>query len=121
MSIVSDIISLLINNYQLFLLLPIVLAFKAEKYYIGRAAILANTVGMFAAVAPKWDATFSWLNIGGFPLFPVYVLVGLMFGFIAFLSYMSGGKMEGDFYVFSFILFNSVVAGIVCFVAAIIL
>jgi hypothetical protein len=121
MSIVTDTIYFLANHYQLFLILPIILALKTEKHYVGRAAILANTVGMFVAVAPKWDVTFAWLNIGGFPFFQVYVLIGLMFGFIAFLSYMSGGKMEGDFYVFSFLLYNSVIAGIVCLVASIIL
>jgi hypothetical protein len=103
------------------LIAPIILAFKAEKHYVARAAILANTVAMFVAVAPKWDVTFSWLNINGFPLFQVYVLIGLVFGFIAFISYLFGESMEGGFYEFSFVLYNSVVAGIVCFIAALIL
>lgn len=62
MSIVSDVISLFVNHYQFLLIAPIILAFKAEEHYVGRAAILANTVGMFVAVAPNWNNTFSWLN-----------------------------------------------------------
>jgi len=120
-NVLFDLISLMVRHYQVFLLLPIILALKAEKHYVGRASILANTVGMFVSVAPYWDVTRSWLNIRGFPLFHAYVLLGLVFGLIAFLSYILEVSQEGDFYFLTFILYNSVIAGIVCFVAAIIL
>jgi hypothetical protein len=120
-NIIFDLISLMVRHYQLFLLLPIILALKAEKRYTARASILANTVGMFVAVAPYWDATRSWVSIQGFPLFHAYVLLGLVFGLIAFLSYILEVSQEEEFYLFTFLLYNSVIAGIVCFVAAIIL
>jgi ABC-type transport system involved in cytochrome c biogenesis permease subunit len=120
-NVIFDLISLLVRHYQLFLILPIILALKAEKHYVGRASILANTVGMFVSVAPYWDATRSWLNIRGFPLFHAYILLGLVFGLIAFLSYIFEVSQEGDFYMFTFVLYNSVIAGIVCFVASVFL
>lgn len=116
-----DIVSLLVDNYQAFLILPIIMAFKAEKHYVGRVSILSNTVGMFVAVAPYWDTTSSWLNIRGFPLFHAYVLIGLVFGLIAFLSYLSGSRQESEFYVTAWLLYNSAIAGIVCLVATVLL
>lgn len=95
------------------------MAFKAEKHYVGRVSILSNTVGMFASVAPYWDITYHWLNINGFPLFHAYVLIGLIFGMISFLSYLFGIKQESDFYVMAWLLYNSVIAGIVCLAATI--
>jgi len=114
-----SIVAFLVNHYQVFLILPIMIALKAEKHYVGRASILANTVGMFAAVAPYWDATRSWLNVGGYSLFHAYVLVGLAFGTISFLSYLFEFSETSEFYFATFLLYNSVIAGIVCFVAAI--
>jgi len=117
--IISDIVSLLVNHYQVFLILPIIIALKAEKHYVGRVSILANTVGMFAAIAPYWDITRSWLNIQGFPLFHAYLLLGLVFGLISFLSYLFDFSENSDFYVTAYLLYNSVIAGIVCLIAAI--
>jgi hypothetical protein len=117
--IISDIVSLLINHYQVLLILPIIMALKAEKHYVARTSILANTVGMFVAVAPYWDVTWSWLNIRGFPLFHAYVLIGLVFGLIAFLSYMLEVRQEAEFYTITWLLYNSAIATFVCLVAAI--
>lgn len=97
------------------------MAFKAEKYYVARTSILANTVGMFVAVAPYWDITRSWINVNGISLFHVYVLVGLVFGIWAFVSYVGGSSQNEEFYEFTWVFYNSVIAGIVCLVAAIIL
>jgi hypothetical protein len=119
MESISSIVSLLVDYYQLLLILPIIVALKAEKHYVGRASILANTVGMFAAVAPHWESTCSWLNINGISLFQSYVVIGLIFGFIAFLSYMLEESMEGGFYNFTWYLYNSAIAGAVCLVAAV--
>ena len=119
--IISDVVSFLVDNYQVFLILPIIMAFKAEKHYIGRVSILSNTVGMFAAVAPYWDTTRSWLNIRGFPLFHAYLLIGLAFGLISFLSYLFGVSQESEFYDAAWYLYNSVIAGIVCLIATIFL
>lgn len=117
----SDIVSFLVDNYQVFLILPILMAFKAEKHYVGRVSILSNTVGMFAAVAPHWDVTWSWLNIRGFPIFHAYLLVGLVFGVISFLSYLFGVKQESEFYEITWCLYNSIVAGVVCLLATVLL
>jgi len=120
-NVIFDLISLLVRHYQLFLLLPIILAFKAEKHYTARASILANTVGMFVAVAPYWDVTRSWINVNGISLFHVYVLVGLIFGMWAFVSYVWGSSQNEEFYDFTWYFYNSVIAGIVCLVAVIVL
>jgi len=117
----SDVVSFLVAHYQAFLILPIIMAFKAEKHYVGRVSILTNTIGMFVAVAPYWDATRSWLNIRGFPMFHAYVLLGLVFALIAFLSYVFQVSQEGEFYVIAWVLYNSVIAGIVCFLASVML
>lgn len=117
--VISDIISFFVNHYQLFLVLPIIMAFKAEKHYVARTSILANTVGMFVAVAPYWDITRSWVNIGGYSLFHAYVLLGLIFGLIAFLSYVLEITQKEEFYWLTWVFYNSVLAGIVCLVAAI--
>jgi len=117
----SDVVSFLVAHYQAFLILPIIMAFKAEKHYVGRVSILTNTIGMFVAVAPYWDATRSWLNIRGFPMFHAYVLLGLVFALIAFLSYVFEVSQEGEFYVIAWVLYNSVIAGIVCFLASVML
>lgn len=117
--IISDVVSFLVNNYQLFLILPIIIALKAEKHYVGRVSILSNTVGMFVAIAPYWDITWSWLNIKGFPLFHAYLLLELVFGLISFLSYLFDVRQESEFYDTAWLLYNSAVAGIVCLLAAI--
>ena len=119
MDIISSFVSFIVYYYQVFLIAPIILAFKAESHYVGRAAIVANSVSMFVAVAPYWNYTYSWVNINGFPFFQLYVVVGLFFGFIAFISYIFQESVDTSFYKVSFVLYNSVVAGIVCLVAAI--
>lgn len=100
---------------------PIIMAILTETHYTGRVSIVANTVSMFAAVAPFWDQTRSWLNVGGFALFHAYLLLGLGFGTIAFVSYLSDASMDSDFYFASWCLFNSVIAALVCFVCAVVL
>jgi len=120
-NVIFDLIFLMVRHYQIFLLFPIIMAFKAEKYYVARTSILANTVGMFVAVAPYWDITRSWVNVNGISLFHIYVLVGLIFGLWAFLSYVAGSSQDEEFYEFTWYFYNSVIAGIVCFVAAIFL
>jgi len=97
------------------------MAFAAERHYTGRVSIVANVVSMFVAIAPYWDQTTSWLNLGGLPFFHAYLSLGLLFGVVAFLSYLGGSKMESDFYTASWFLFNSVFAGLVCLAAAVVL
>ena len=118
--IIFDVVSFLVDNYQLFLILPIMMAFKAEKHYVGRVSITSNTAAMFAAIAPHWDTTRSWLNIRGFPLFHAYLLLGLVFALISFLSYLFEIRQESDFYAVTWILYNSIFAGGVCLLAAIV-
>lgn len=120
-NVIFDFISLLVHHYQFFLILPIVMAFKVEKHYVARTSILANTVGMFVAVAPYWDVTRSWLSVRGVSLFHVYVLVGLIFGIWAFVSYMWGSSQNEEFYEFTWIFYNSAIAAIVCLVATVLL
>jgi len=119
--ILFDLISLLVKHYQVILLLPIVMAFNAEKYHVARTSILTNTVSMFVAVAPFWDAARSWLNVREISLFHAYVLLGLIFGMWAFLSYMLGSREDEGFYEFSWWFFNSGIAAFVCLVAAVLL
>jgi len=78
---------------------------------------LTNTVSMFVAIAPYWNQTRSWLEINGLALFHVYLLVGLVFGSIAMVSYLVDTSPGGGFYTFTFLLYNSAVASIVCLVA----
>lgn len=114
----SFIIGILVNHYQLFLLIPMALAFKAEAHYVSRVSIVTNTTGMFAAIAPHWDETRTWFMISGIPFFHLYLLVGLGFGMIAFLSYMGESSQSSSFYNASWVLFNSVVGILVCFIAS---
>lgn len=114
-----DLVSLLVDNYQILLILPIIISLKAERHYVGRASILSNTIGMFVSVAPHWDTTWFWLNIRGFPLFHAYILLGLVFGVISFLSYLAEVRVESDFYLFAWLLYNSAIATGVCLVATI--
>lgn len=116
---IFEVVSFLVGNYQLFLILPIIMAFKAERHYVGRVSITANTVAMFAAIAPHWDITRSWLIVRGFPLFHAYLLLGLVFALVSFLSYLFEIRQESEFYEVAWILYNSIIAGGVCFVAAI--
>ena len=86
--IISPILSFLVVHYQILLIFPIIMAFASESHYTGRVSIVANVVSMFVAVAPFWDQTSGWLNIGGFPLFHAYLFVGLIFGTISFISFI---------------------------------
>ena len=117
--VISPILSFLVDHYQLLLIFPIIMAFASEKHYTGRVSIVANVVSMFVAVAPFWDQTSGWLDIGGFPLFHAYLFVGLIFGTIAFLSYIAGGSVESDFYTAAWVLYTSALAGLDCLVAAV--
>src|SRR5947199_3304148 len=94
----STIVGLLVNNYQLFLILPILLAFKAESQYVSRVSTVTNTIGMFVAMAPHWDATRPWLMVSGIPIFHVYLVIGLAFGAVAFLSYVLDVSASSEFY-----------------------
>src|SRR2546427_6147388 len=113
----SPIIEFLVNNYQLLLILPMILAFKAESQYVSRVSTVTNTIGMFVAMAPHWDATRSWLMISGIPVFHLYLLIGLAFGAIAFLTYMLDVSASSEFYWATWLFFNSAIGIAVCFVA----
>jgi hypothetical protein len=54
----------------------------------------------------------------GFPVFHIYVLVGLVFAAIAFLGYTFGESQPTQFYWAAWVCFNSVFSGGVCFVIA---
>ncbi len=90
-------------------LLIIIISLKAEKHYQGRASILANTVSIFSSTAHHWD-------IAPWPL-QLYASIGLIFGLSAFVSYMSGSKMESEFYVTTWIFYNSVIATLYVLIA----
>ena len=75
------------------------MAFLVEEHYISSGSIVANTVGMFVAIAPHWDTTRSWLGVlDGFSIFHAYLLVGLIFGAIAFISYATERSTPSEFY-----------------------
>lgn len=116
----SGIVALLVDHYQLFLLIPMAIAFKAEQHYVSRVSIVTNTTGMFAAIAPHWDATRSWLMVSGIPVFHAYLLAGLFFGIIAFLSYMIEEPAPSEFYDITWGFYNSVFGVFVCFIATLV-
>jgi len=89
--------------------LIIIISLKAEKHYQGRSSILSNTVSIFSSTAHHWD-------IAPWPL-QLYASVGLILGLLAFISYMWGSKMESDFYVTTWILYNSVIATLYVLIA----
>jgi hypothetical protein len=60
------------------------------------------------------------LSVSGFPLFHTYILLGLPVGAIAFISYLADESLTSYFYDLSWLLYNSVVAGFVCLVIAIV-
>ena len=91
------------------LVLVVVICFSAEKHYVGRASIVANTVSIFGATAHHWDS-IPWP-------FQVYASIGLFFCAIAFLSYLLEAKAPSDFYFYAWLLYNSVVATIYVVVA----
>jgi len=91
------------------LVLVVVISFSAEKHYVGRASIVANTVSIFGATAHHWDS-IPWP-------FQVYASIGLFFCAIAFLSYLLEAKAPSDFYFYAWLLYNSVVATIYVVVA----
>lgn len=74
---------------------------------------------MFAAIALHWDVTRLWLNASGFPIFHAYLLLGLVFAVISFLSCPFDFSDVSAFYEISWLLYDSVVAGLVCLIAAI--
>lgn len=79
---------------------------------MSRVSIVSNTVGMFVAVAPYWDATEDWFNFFGHSLFHIWIVVGLVFGIIAFLSYVSDAGQGSAFYWTTWIFYNSALAGL---------
>jgi len=112
-------VSLLVDHYQIFLLLPIIAAFAAEKYYTSRISVLSNTVSMFVAFAPTWDYTRWVLRFFGIPFFHLYLLIGLGLGVLCFIGYLDGSHYDSDFYTVCWIFYNSVVAGILVLLATI--
>jgi hypothetical protein len=116
--IISPIVAFLVVRYPSLLLFPIITAFAAERHYVGRVSLVSNTMSMIVAIAPRWSQTASWLNFYGLPLFHYYLVLGLVFGTVAFLSYIARVRVEGTFYTVGWVLFNSVIAGIVCLLAA---
>jgi hypothetical protein len=94
------------------------MALRVETEYVGRVATLTNTVSMFVAIAPFWNQTRSWLEFSGISLFHTYLVVGLVVGLTAMISYMTHSSLGGTFYFFTFVLYNSAIAGIVCLLAA---
>jgi len=72
---------------------------------------------MFVAMAPHWDATRPWLMISGIPIFHIYLILGIAFGAIAFLSYILDVSAPSEFYWTTWLFFNSAIGIAVCFVA----
>src|SRR3989442_7365350 len=112
----QEVVAFLVVHYQLLLIMPMVMAFFVEEHYISRVSIVSNTAGMFVAVAPHWSETRSWLMFSGFPIFHIYLLVGLIFAVVAFLGYTTGESQPSEFYWVCWVFFNSVFSGLVCFI-----
>jgi hypothetical protein len=94
------------------------MAFLVEEHYVSRGSIVANTVGMFVAIAPHWDTTRSWLGIfHGYSIFHAYLLVGLIFGAIAFFSYVTEESAPSEFYWTAWAFYNTVFGVLVCLAA----
>lgn len=112
------IISFLVTQYPLLLILPIIMALRVERQYVSRVATLTNTVSMFVAIAPFWNQTRSWLEISDISFFHAYLLLGLILGIVAMISYVADQSLDSSFYTVTFVLYNSAFAGIVCLAAA---
>ena len=114
----QEVVAFLVVHNQLLLIMPMVMAFFVEEHYISRVSIVSNTAGMFVAVAPRWGETRSWLMFMGFPIFHIYLLVGLVFAVIAFLGYTTDQSQPSEFYWVCWAFFNSAISGFVCFIMA---
>ena len=114
----QEVVAFLVVHYQLLLIMPMVMALLVEQHYISRVSIVSNTAGMFVAVAPHWSQTRSWLVLSVYPIFHVYLLVGLIFAVIAFLGYTTDQSQPSEFYWVCWVFFNSFISGFVCFVMA---
>jgi hypothetical protein len=94
------------------------MAFLTEQYYVSRASIVANTVGMFVAIAPHWDETRLWLGtVSGVSIFHAYLVVGLFFGGIAFFSYTFQRRAPSVFYWVTWAFYNTGIGILVCLAA----
>ena len=117
--IVSPIVAFLVAHHPILLLFPIITAFAAEKHYTGRVSLVSNTASMFVAIAPHWNETRSWLSFYGLPVLHYYLVLGLIFGTVAFLSYLTKTKVEAGYYKLAWALYNSFFAGLVCLAVAV--
>ncbi|MBN2335523.1 hypothetical protein JXL21_08170 [Candidatus Bathyarchaeota archaeon] len=112
-------VAILTDNYQIVLLLPIITAFYAERHFVGRVSIMTNTVSMFVSVAPSWIKTANWLSYKGISFFQVYLLIGLLVGVVSFASYLMEVEKELKVFFNTWIVYNSLIAVIVCLLAVV--
>ncbi|MHA1874288.1 MAG: hypothetical protein ACTSVB_09245 [Candidatus Heimdallarchaeaceae archaeon] len=90
------------------LLLVIGVGLKEEfaKGFTGRSALVANTVSIFTAGAINWQILPTW--------FQMYALIGILFGVIAFATYITNTSLPTIFYKITFYAYNSIFAIIIC-------
>ena len=90
------------------LILVIITAIKGElaRGFTGRPSLVANLVSISTVFLSRWDSL--WVG------WQVYLYIGWVLGAIAFVSYMLDEKLTGEFYDISWILYNSVIASIIC-------
>ncbi len=84
----------------------IITSLKAEKYFTARPSIVANVVSISMVLLPRWN-TLWW------PM-QYYVGIGWILAMIAFISYMLRKNVDAPFYDISWLLYNSVIAALIC-------
>jgi len=77
-------ISLLIQYYPLLLVLLVIFGIYASTFDT-RFIIFCNGLVMFLAVYPfHWQKALMWLNYHGWPIFTIYISIGMLFSIALF-------------------------------------
>jgi len=94
--------------YDFLPIIVIITSIKGEiaRGFTGRPSLVANLVSISMVFLPRWNSL--WVGLQW------YLYIGWVFGAIAFFTYMLDEKLEGEFYTLSWLLYNSVVATIIC-------
>jgi len=94
--------------YDFLPIIVIITSLKGEiaRGFTGRPSLVSNIVSISMVFLPRWDS-LSWI-------WQWYLYIGWVLGAIAFFTYMLDEKLEGDFYIISWLLYNSVIATIIC-------
>ncbi|MDG6982320.1 MAG: hypothetical protein JRM74_02580 [Nitrososphaerota archaeon] len=91
------------------LIIVMIMGLMVEDRYISRPAIVTNTISIFIVTTQHWNSA-GWVLQG-------YAVLGLFFGLIAFLSYLTQKSLDSDFYRLTFFLYHTFTATLYVFIA----